>query len=297
MVQILSGLKPESYEHVFDREKLAKIKAVPLVPNVVNYIMNWTVVKWKIVSMCGSNFHVTRSACPDLYKILEETFQTLDLKFFPELYVEQDYYINAYTTGHNNDAFIVLGTGAVDKLTTDELRFVIGHECGHIKSGHVVYHLMCTYFNQLLGAFSALSSFLASVTLYKWVRMSEFTADRAGLLACQDLDTALSAIMKSSGLPEKSYKNASVEGFKQQIKEFEDKYGSTTDTMIKYLTIFDEDHPWTIVRAAELIKWVESGEYQKVIDNVMNGRKQCPLCKRFWPTDTIICPVDGYHFK
>ena len=28
----------------------------------------------------------------------------------------------------------------------------------------------------------------------------------------------------------------------------------------------DMTHPWTVLRAAELVRWVESGEYQAVLD-------------------------------
>ena len=55
-------------------------------------------------------------------------FKSLDLEHSPELYVYQDFYINAYTTGHEQDAFIVLSSGGVDRLSEAELEFVIGHE-------------------------------------------------------------------------------------------------------------------------------------------------------------------------
>ena len=75
----------------------------------------------------------------------------------------------------------------------------------------------------------------------------------------------------------------------QQAKEFDMKYGGTTDKIIKTLTIFDEDHPWTIVRASELIKWYMSGEYQRILQN--NKGKVCPVCGKVLPLDANICPV------
>ena len=41
-----------------------------------------------------------------------------------------------------NNPFIVLNSGLVDLLDAEELRAVIGHELGHILSGHSVYRTM-----------------------------------------------------------------------------------------------------------------------------------------------------------
>lgn len=297
MAKKLINLQTKDYEHPFDREALAKVEAIPFLPKVLNFYMNWAYIKWSVISLCGSNFHVTRNSCPKLYEVARETWTTLDLEHIPDLYTEQNYYINACTTGHKKDAYIILSTGAVDKLSDAELKFVVGHESGHIKSGHVLYHLLCAYLSQMVTNIPGgdTLSMPLQVALKYWNRMSEFTADRAGLLACQDLNASLSAIMKMSGLPERYYDSASIEGFILQAHEFVNKYGSTSDTIIKALELFDEDHPWNIVRAAELIRWVESGKY----DEILNGRnaKTCPECNNEIEEQAGICPFCGHNFE
>lgn len=292
--QPLIGLQPSVYEHNFDKVALKTVKSIPLLPEITKMILTWTIVKQDIISLCGSNYHVTQSACPDLSSLTSEVFRTLDLDHRPEVYIGQDYYINAYTTGHQEDAFIVLSSGAVDKLSDTELQYVVGHEAGHILSGHILYHLMVANIGQIIAKIPGATYATMGPLLY-WNRMSEFTADRAGLLACQDLDAALSAIMKMSGLPERYYRSASIEGFKQQAREFQDKYASTSDKLFKLLEIVTADHPWTVVRAAELIKWYESGEYAKILGNT--ERKQCPVCKSWMLKREIECPTCGHIFK
>ena len=298
MSQRLINLQSAEYEHPFDKAALEKVNSIPGLPSATNFILNWAVIKWKIVGMCGSNFHVTKDACPDLFNLAKQVTETLDLDRLPNLYMEQDYYVNAYTTGYKNDAFIVLSTGAVDKLSDQELSFVIGHEAGHVKSGHVLYHLMTAFLTQFLSAVpggATFGTFGVGPLLTYWNRMSEFTADRAGLLACQDLNAALSSIMKMSGLPERYFDKASIEGFMKQAREFDQQYGGTTDQIIKTISIIDDDHPWTIVRAAELIRWVESGEYERIL-NQTEG-KECPYCHRVVSKDTIVCPVCQHNFE
>lgn len=290
MAQVLVNLRSEDYEHPFDRVTLDTVKRIPGVPAAVNFILNWTYVKWQIVGLCGSNFHVTKESCPGLFQLAHDVSERLDLDRLPELYIQQEYSINAYTTGHEKDAYIVVMSGTVDKLTDAELQFVIGHEAGHYKSGHVLYHLMGAYIGQLIPNIPLLGEAVTAPLNY-WSRMSEFTADRAGLLACQDLNAALTAIMKMSGLPERFYENVSLDGFMKQAKEFNERYGGTADKVIKTITLVQSNHPWTILRAGELIKWVESGEYERIL-NATKGKK-CRICGKICPINMEVCPVCG----
>lgn len=290
----LINLQTSRYEHPLDRATLQTLKKLPGVEAAVDFIMNWTFVKRQIIRMCGNSFHVTSETCPVIAQNSNDVFKTLNLNYKPEVYIYQDYYINAYTTGHENNAFIALSSGSIDRLNENEIKFVIGHEAGHIKSGHVLYHILCANLGSLVSKIPLLSTGVKGA-LFKWYRMSEFTADRAGLLACQDLDASIGAIMKMAGLPEKYYSVSSLEGFKQQAREFQDKYGGTAEKLLKLYEIFDENHPWTVIRAAELINWVSSGEYQKIWDE--SSGKECPVCNNSVNIDAVNCPICGYKFK
>lgn len=292
MKQQLINLDTKSYEHPFDREALDKVKRLPILPKVMNFFMNWMMVNWRVMAMCGNSFRVTRDSCPQLHELADEVFKTLQLNHIPNLYVEQGYYINAYTTGHEKDAFIALSTGSVDKLTDEELTFVVGHEAGHIKSGHLLYHILAASMSQLISKVPGSNALV--IPLMYWNRMSEFTADRAGLLACQDLNVALSATMKMSGLPEKYFDNASVNGFIKQARDFAQTYSHGVNRAMRLIEIIDEDHPWTVLRASELIKWYESGEYQGILDGCKG--KSCPICGSQCDTSATKCPVCGNKY-
>lgn len=297
MKQRLINLQSTTYEHPFDRVALEKLRALTGFDTVANFVLNWTNIKWNMVQLCGSNFHVTKESCPELYSLVHEAAETLDIDRLPNIYTQWSYYVNAYTTGYKNDTILVLHTGAVDLMPDPELTFVIGHELGHIKSGHVLYHVMGQVFAEIISSAVLAGKLLVPIQLALgyWNRMSEFTADRAGLLACQDLDATLGAIMKIAGIPKRYFNIADPHVFVKQAEEFMQQYGDTANAIIRNISILDDIHPWTVMRAYELVKWVESGDYQKILDAHLG--KQCPMCGQYVECEVAACPVCGYKFE
>lgn len=286
----LVGLDPISYEHPFDRAALKTLKAIPGFDKVVNFMLNWSYIKWHVIELQGSNFKVSRESCPELYRLVKEVGKVLDLKDFPKIYTQWGYFVNAYTAGYDDDVLLVIYSGAVDLLSDDELKYVVGHEMGHIKSGHNLYHYMATVIGSAAAFIPGGQSFVAPIyaALMYWDRMSEFTADRAGLLACQDIDVAINSIIKMSGLPMKYFENMNRESFLEQAREFQETYSGFTDKAIKAASIFDESHPWTVMRAAELLKWYNSGEYEKILESV-----ELHDCNNWIPVGSTVCPFCG----
>ena len=296
MKQKLINLDSTIYEHSFDKTALESLRSLDGFDTVTNFILNWTTIKWHIVQLCGSNFHVTKESCPELYNMVHEAAETLDIDRLPKIYTQWSYNINAMTTGYKNDTILTIYSGAVDLMTDPELTYIIGHELGHIKSGHVLYHVMAQFITQLISSTVLTGKFLIPIQLglAYWNRMSEFTADRAGLLACQDLDSALSAIMKMAGIPKRYFNTADPHVFLEQANEFMHQYGDTVNSIIRNISILDDSHPWTIMRAYELVKWVESGEYQAILDG--HRGKRCPTCGQFVALDQDKCPICGRKF-
>ena len=297
MAKQLIGLNSRDYEHPLDRQVLEVLNGRSLFHAAVNGMLNYGYVKWELVALKGGYFQITPESCKDLYGQIVDVQKTLDVLRLPELYTQWDYAVNGYTTATKDDTLMVLHSGAIDLLTEQELRFVVGHEFGHIKSDHVLLHMMADMINAgfslipIIGDFAKASNYL----LMYWKRMSEFSADRAGLLACQDIDVALDAIIKMAGIPKKLFGTNARDGFMEQAKKFSLDLSDFTDKTIKTITIATSTHPWTVMRAAELIKWYESGEYQKIIDKYEG--KKCPRCGHVVAKDTLVCPVCGYRFE
>ncbi|MBQ7371925.1 MAG: M48 family metallopeptidase [Blautia sp.] len=91
--------------------------------------------------------------------------------------------INAFTTGSDEEPYLILTSLLVKTLSTEQLKFVIGHECGHIAMGHVVYHSAVNAagsFSRLIPLIGPVVYNFISFPMKAWERRSEITADRAG---------------------------------------------------------------------------------------------------------------------
>ena len=257
--RILHGLINDEYEHPFDKKALDALESTPGLETVGKFITKHTIERIFTVQYTGSYLKVTRQSYPKIYEYLEYAAQILDLNRVPELYVQWGYDINAFTVGSDNP-IIVVNSGLLDLCSEDEVLFIIGHECGHIKSNHMLYHMMAQVINQIIDAIPGGSIVAAPLqfALYYWNRMSEFTADRAGLLTCQNIDASLMAFVKMAGLPKSEYQDINISAFVEQAENFDDLDYEGLNKVVKLISIANASHPWTVMRGAELLKWSKS---------------------------------------
>ena len=282
--QILSGLSNREYEHELDRKALIALEGTPGLEKLVRLFYKYGLERFIKIQYTGSNIKVTEKNFPMLHQMLLKACRVLDIKKIPGLYIQLGF-VNAMTMGVE-DPIIVLTSGCIGLLTYDELLFILGHELGHIKSEHVLYHqmsLVLPYLGELISkatlGIGGLVSTGILIALLNWYRKSEYTSDRAGLLVCQNVNASISALMKLAGLPPKYYKIANVEDFIFQAKEFEDFDFNQFDKIAKILSVMDNTHPWTVMRAAEMKKWIDSGNYNNILD--MHTKKKSNFENKF----------------
>ena len=264
--KILTGLDHTSYEHPFDQKALTTLESTPGLKAVGNFITKNMIERVYTVQYTGSHLRVTKESYPKIYEYLEYACKILDVQKMPELYIEWGYNVNAGTVGAENP-IIVLNSGLIDLCDDDEIMFVIGHELGHVKSNHMLYHMMAQVINLIIDSipFGTVAAAPLQYALYYWDRMSEFTADRAGLLCCQNKEAAICAFMKMAGIPIQQFNDMKYHTFIQQAKDFKKLDYDGLNKLIKLISIADASHPWTVMRAAELLNWIDSGEYGKIL--------------------------------
>jgi Zn-dependent protease with chaperone function len=208
---------------------------------------------------------VSERQFPHIHEMVRDGAYILDLPEVPECYVLQTPIVNAMALGRDKP-FIVLNSGMIELLDPEELRAVIGHELGHILSGHALYRTMLLILLQLAAraAFLPIALALTAIIwgLEEWFRKSELSCDRAGLLAGQDLDASRRVLMKLAGGAQLSELNP--DAFREQAQEY-DAVPDLRDSILKILQLQGTTHPFAVVRFAELDYWATHGEYDRIL--------------------------------
>ncbi|MBP0979009.1 MAG: M48 family metalloprotease, partial [Oscillospiraceae bacterium] len=144
---------------------------------------------------------------------------------------------------------------------------------------HVLYHSIGNFIPYIAGVIGNLTLGIGEIAvkgvlilLYQWYRMSEITADRAGLLACQNIDAAVSVMAKLSGYPPSRYDEIDNDLFLDQAVEFENFDKNAFDKLLKLFSVLYKTHPWTVMRAKELKSWYDNGDYARVYNT--EGRRK-----------------------
>jgi Zn-dependent protease with chaperone function len=262
----LTGISSRAWEHPADRGALTALRELRGFDDVVKAFFGmWNERGFRLSYLAGS-IRVDHRQYPRVYQRFTEAARTLDVPEPPELYVHQSPMINGQAIGLDRP-FVVISTAAVEKLDDDELRTLLGREIGHVRSGHAVYQTILTILTRWVTNISwipmgALALRAVIVAMYEWWRKAELSADRAGLLAGQDPAASLRLLMKLAGGGDLSQIDTAA--FLEQAADYESG-GDLRDSIHKIGMTAWSTHPVPVARASELRKWIDSGEYARIL--------------------------------
>ncbi|MEV6442504.1 MULTISPECIES: M48 family metallopeptidase [unclassified Amycolatopsis] len=260
------GISPRAYEHPVDRGALATLRAVPGFAQVVKAVSGFYNERGERLMALASSIRVGPKQYPELDRLRHECAETLDLPAVPNVFVFQNAQIQAQTVGMD-EPFIAISTGLVELMNQESLRFVLGHEMGHVLSGHAVYRTIMVRLISLQLAMSwtpvsALGIRAIIAALREWFRKAELSCDRAGLLCSQNPTAALRAQIQVAGGIDPA--RIDVPSFLQQAAEYE-SVEDIRDSFLKLRSVETESHPFAVVRAAQLQKWAASENYRAIL--------------------------------
>ena len=206
---------------------------------------------------------VTEQSAPVLAAIAAESVARLQVNQV-QVFIAPGNSLNAYTFGLVSPKVVVLHSSLLQVLDADELRFVLGHELGHVRLGH-------TWLNSLVGGMAGMPSpSMASVVLALaflwWNRACEYSADRAGLLACGKPHKAISALVKlaagtgaltRTGL-ERALRHIEAEN-DHALSTFENGH---SDGALAGLSESLSTHPMTVRRIEQLRRYASTDGYR-----------------------------------
>ena len=134
---------------------------------------------------------VSNSNYPHFYDILQSCYKSLNIDEVPEVYVTNQLKgINALSIGTDNAPIILISRKAMISLSDGELKFMIGHELGHILQKNLMCHTIKGLLDNLNSKSEILGpivSDLIDVPLNQWYRCAEYTADRAGFICAKSI--------------------------------------------------------------------------------------------------------------
>ena len=203
-------------------------------------------------ALMHSALPVNEVQTPELDRLVRACSQKLQPGSI-DVYLVKKNQLNAYTFGISEPKALVIYTPMVQVMTPGELSFVVGHEMGHVALGH-------TWLNTILGGMAGIPApFGAAVLLYAsfrwWNRMCEYSADRAGLLACGDLNLAISALVKLVAPNVRS---------QQEFDRALAMIDAQDDNVSNVLAEAFQSHPMLIRRINKLREYVQTAEYRQM---------------------------------
>ncbi|MBI4544322.1 MAG: M48 family metallopeptidase [Gemmatimonadetes bacterium] len=262
--RVLREISSSTWEHPADRAALSALRRIPGFDEVLKKLVGFFGEKPVRLAFQANAVRVSERQFPRVHHHYLRVLETLDSPAPYDLFVSQTPFVNAGAYGMDRP-FIVLNSASIRLLDDEELEWLLGHELGHILSGHVLYRTMTVLLILLAQQgfpIVGLAARAVLLALLEWSRKSELSADRAGLLAGQRPEPALRTQMKLAGGGERE--ETDLNEFLQQADEYR-KGGDIADAVFKVLNLLPATHPFHVLRAAELRDWIEAGEYDRVL--------------------------------
>lgn len=143
----------------------------------------------------GQSFKVDQKLMKRYYDIFYGVKAELGFEEDIDFYITSDTTVNAWTVKRHKEGnanVININSGLLQLMSDDELKFVIGHEIGHLINQD-------TDLKNLVSFVYPEDDIMPVALKYKvqlWSQLAELEADRYGYIACKNLDQCVSAFFK-----------------------------------------------------------------------------------------------------
>ncbi len=197
---------------------------------------------------------------PEINALVEDCVQELSIKRPHVIISNAISELNAMAFGSDEEPYVALSPLMVKTMTPTQLKFVIGHECGHVAMGHMLYHTVITLATSFAGVIPVIGPIVSKVGIFPlkaWSRRSEITADRAGLLCCKSNAAAQRALLQIT-MPFMDANQVNIDDYIANSQAYLRK-GIT-----RKLNEFDDAHPIIPKRLHALQVYEKSANYYQV---------------------------------
>ena len=264
--QRLKDISPKAYEHPADRAATAALQSIPLLDTVVKKLIEFGYERALRQILLSGSVKLGPDQIPDLWAAHRASCARLDLPEIPDVYLTQFPIANAAAIGADKPVVLV-NSRTYELLDEQEMRTVLGHEAGHILSEHVMYRtalmILLSISLSRLPLMTGLPLLAVRLALLEWFRASELSSDRAATLVNRDpLVTCRTLMVLAGGIKSKKL---NLDTFLKQATEYEE-WEPGWDRLSRLRTELGQTHAAPVRRVSELMKWVRSGEYDRVMN-------------------------------
>lgn len=264
VTRVLADIDSRSWEHPADRAALNALRKLPGFDEVLRKLFGFFGERPVRLAFQANAVRASPTQFPRVHALYGHAARVLDAPAEYPVYVSQTPFVNAGAYGMDRP-FIIVNSATIALMDDDELQFVLAHELGHIMSGHVLYTTMMVILVQLAERGFPVVGLAARAILYalmEWYRKAELSSDRAGALAVQSPEVGMRVMMKFAGGG--NTRETNLPEFIRQADEYR-QTGDLADQVFKVLNLLGADHPFPVLRVAELRDWFERGEYDRIL--------------------------------
>jgi Zn-dependent protease with chaperone function len=262
----LKGISPRAFEHPADRAATAALASIPGLDQVVRKLIELGYERALRAAYLGAAVRLGPAQLPETWNLHNQVFRTLDLDDVPELYVTQVPVANAQTIGAGRP-IVVVNSELIRLLGVEERRAVLAHEAAHVLADHVLYFTALQILLRMgqsvrLPIVAGLPLLAVRTALLEWSRAAEMSCDRAAALVTRDPEAVCRTLMILAAGAEADALDLSQ--FMAQAQDY-DSGGAGLDRLSRMMTDLNVTHPMPVRRARELMDWVRSGEYDRIV--------------------------------
>ena len=273
----LPEISPRAYQHPADRAATAALQRVPYLDDVVRRLISLGYERALRVASTGGSVRLGERQLPGVWVLHREVFHALDLdESVPALYLTQFPFANAYTIGSDRP-IVILNSQLLHLLDDSGRRAVLAHEAAHVHSDHVLYQtallILVRIGSRGLPAFAGLPLLAIRMALLEWFRAAELSCDRAAALVTRDTTAVCRSLMVLTAGA--AAEDLSLDAFIAQAADYEDG-GKGLERLTKLINDLNVTHPMPVRRVRELLDWVRSGEYDRIVGGEYIRRGQEP---------------------
>ena len=273
--QRLINLSSKAYEHPADRAATAALQSVPALDIVVRKLSEFGYERAYRQDLMSMSVRLGEDQLPQIWADWNAVCARLDLPERYNVYLTQFPITNAAAVGAEKP-MVVINSRCVDLLDELELRTVLGHEAGHILSGHVLYItalriLVALSRGMRLPFIAGLPLQAVMLVLLEWYLAAELSADRAATLVNRDpLVTCRTMMVLAGGV---SSSKLNLDAFIAQANDYEE-WSSGWDKLNRMRNDLFLTHGRPVKRVKEIMEWVQSGEYDRIVAGEFPTREQ-----------------------